>query len=392
MSELDDLLIEVRDSDLTRIGEIDLRDVTDLQLVSRFNNLGQWSLTLPADHEAAVQLRQPGNGIVATLGDDVLLSGPLEGGTRHRGAGDAVGTIELFGVDDNDVLMDEEAFPTPSSVDLEDQTGTAGSGFDQREGLAETLIYGYVGDNIGPTAHVDRQLVVLGTDLARGTTVQGQGRFQSLGELISGLAIAGGKLGFRTRQDDDQRRFEVYAPRDLTKLVRFDLDNDTAEELEYTFKVPALTRAIVGGQGLGALRTLILRTSADSLAAETLWNRRIWRFIDQSSTDDTAGLQQAGDEQLAANGTTTTGLKATPVDTAQTQFAKHYYLGDVVTAVIDDLEVPAIVSEAAIKLTSSGLVVNATLGDPDAAVRDPLLMLLRRSKDQSRRLSRFERS
>lgn len=385
----DELIVEIRDVTLARVGQINLGDINPLAATLRYNNVGSWSVALPARSDAAELLRLPGAGIIVSHAGETLFSGPTVSPTRQRTAADDIWTV--VGVTDEVILADALAWPDPSTADISLQQLAN----DVRTGPAETLLRGYVNDNIGPAAPTSRrgalaQLLTVEADLARGGTVTDSARFVKLGELLARIATVGG-VGFRVLQVDSRLVFRVFIPNDRAALVRIDIDNGTTDELTYGYEPPELTRAIVGGTGEGASRNLLEQSSADSVAAETAWGRRIEEFVDESS-GNTAEMQAAADKRLTAAGATKVSLATKPVDTRLMQFGRDYFLGDRVTVVVDELEVPDVVTEAVITVDPSGLSTRATVGDPAAAQRDPLLRQLAALRRDVRRLSRLERT
>lgn len=385
-----DLILELRDPTLAVRRSVDLNNLLELKLLPRHNQLGAWTAKL-VDSVDADLARQPGWGVVATVDDRVVLSGPVQA-AEHTDKPGEPGTWSLAGFDDMVVVADAVAYPSPGSTDLTAQGGTAGSGYDKRSGTAEAVILGYVGANVGPSAPAARRAtgLTLSTSLGRGGTGSWRARFDPLGELLEGIAKPRG-LGFRVRQVGVGRLFEVYAPVDRSATLQFDTANDTADEVTYSYQAPALTRAIVGGGGAGAARALRERSNAGSLAAEALWGRRVEQFVDERDTTDTGELDQAGDQALADAGLTLVAAKLAPRDTAQTKFGRDYFLGDKVTVVVGDLPVAAVITEVEATWTPAGYAVAATVGDASAATRNPLLAQLRASRAQARRLGRLER-
>ena len=64
--QVDDLVFEVRDRSLNRVGVIVTQDLVGATLVVRFNSTGTWALKLPYDHPLGELLRLPGYGLVVT--------------------------------------------------------------------------------------------------------------------------------------------------------------------------------------------------------------------------------------------------------------------------------------------------------------------------------------
>lgn len=401
------VLLEVRDPGLVRRGQILPDDLLGFTLVRRRRALGAWSVQVDGGSPMGALLRQPGWGLVATLDTgDVFLSGPTQHAEITKSTSGS--SLTVSGYDDNRVLGDLLAWPTPSSSDATVQPGTANSGFDQRSGKAETVMRAYVLANAGQLAPTDRRVALLdvAADQARGGTVTGSARFDVLNDLLDGIAKVGDTsrtfldgvtkvtagLGYRVRQNGNRLLFEVTVPRDVSGLVRFDVDNGTAESLTYSYESPTVTRVIVGGPGTNAARTLVPRWTSDSLAAETLWGRRIEQFADDQSSTTTSELQQTGDQILADGGATKVAVDITPVDTDLVMFGRDYMLGDLVTVVVDDIEVKDVVSEVTISQDDTGgLSVKATVGDVSTVLTNPLLKALAITRDQARRLGRLER-
>lgn len=383
-----EVLLEVRAPDLTRVGMIDPRDIVEFQAVLRYQNLGSWALRLQPNHPMSAWLSTPKAGLIASLDGEVLFSGPVDGGNNFRSREVANGRMVFTGVDDSYILGDALAYPQPSNSNASTQTAA----YDTRTGAAETVMHAYVNANIGPSAPVARRVsdLTMAANLGRGQAVTHKARFEVLGELLETIGKLAG-LGFRVRQNGLTREFEVYQPRDLTAAIRFDIFNDTLVSHEYGWGVHKVSRAIVAGGGEGTARVIVERTTTDSLAAESLWGRRIERFIDQRQTEEVAELQQAGDEALVEDGKTRTGIEIEPVDTYQVQFARDYYLGDKVTVTVDNIEIQDTITEVEITLNRDGFNAKPTLGQLTTISRHSQLRLLSSQHEQARRLSGLER-
>lgn len=385
-----DLIVEVRDANLARVGQLTERDIPGLELVLRFNSVGGWTVTLPTGHPMAEALRQPGAGLIVNGPDGVLISGPTYTAKNTKTAGDTTGEWVISGFDDTVLLGQRVAYPTPDTADLTLQTEP----YDVRTGNAETVMKGYVDANMGPSAPLERQAtgLTVQTDLGRGPVVTGRARFDTLGELLSQLALAA-NLGFDIAQTGENLEFRIYQPVDRSASVRMDVENNRLEKSEYSYSAPEATRVIVAGQGSGAGRAFVERTSAESLAAETAWGRRIEVFKDQRSTGDTAELEQAGDEILADKGKTIEAVSVTPSDGPAMSYPRDWGLGDKVSVVVGDTTISQIVTEVALVVTDDGLKVAATVGDPAVAARDDVeAQVVDKQTSQESRISNLERN
>jgi hypothetical protein len=68
------------------------------------------------------------------------------------------------------------------------------------------------------------------------------------------------------------------------------------------------------------------------------WGRRLVRYLDQRNEDTVAGLWQAADTDLY-EAAITGGMTLYPIEYPGTLFGVDYDLGDIVAAVVDDIEI-----------------------------------------------------
>lgn len=382
-----DLTVEVRDASLTRVGQLLPTDLVGSKFVLRYNAIGTWEVTLPVGHRMADYLVRPGAGLIVSTSDGTVLSGPTTSVTTNQAIDDPEGTYTIRGVDDSVLLKERLAYPTPSTADVTAQT----QAYDVRTGAAETVMKAYVNANLGPSAPAARQVagLTIQTDAGLGSTVTGSARFQTLQELLQGLADVS-NLGFTIEQVDAGLQFQVYAPTDRSAFVRLDLQNGRLRKSEYSYAHPLVTRAIVGGDGDGTARVFLERTSTDSLGSESLWGRRVETFTDSRSTTDVDKLKQAGDEALASDGKTQVSVSISPSDDQTMLFGKDWNLGDKVTCVVGPTELQAVVTEVGILVSSDGVRIGATVGEPNTL--DYETQILTRQANAAFRISKLERT
>ncbi len=356
----DTYTVEVRDINLQRRGLIRPADIIDLAIVPRHNNVGTLTLQLPRKSRLATTLATPGAGIIVTDTNGVVTSGPVTGITRKRSIANPSGLVTFTGIDDNHVLADALAYPTPTTADVSAQAND----YDTRTGPAETIMRAYVNANIGPGAPSARRntRLTLAADEGRGIPLRYPARFDNLGELLNKLATLAG-LGFRVVQIGTSLEFQVYEVTDRTDRVRLSVDSGTLDSEEVRIAPPQVTRAIVAGQGQGADRLFVERTSTDALAAEATWGRRIEVFKDQRNASEVADLEQAGDEELANGAAVTTAIKATPVDATTMRYGRDWGLGDRVGVIVDGQPTASTVTAAIIKVNKDGVRIGAAIGD-----------------------------
>ena len=355
--KLSDITVEVRDKALNRLGVISNNEL-DLELIGEHNNVGSWKLILPLEHHLTEAMRTPGSGLIVTGPNDVLMSGPTLQPELAVTPDDLGGTVTFEGTSDTVILADMLAFPEPTNPDPETQL----EAYDIRSGLAETVLHEYVDANIGPSAPVARRRgIIMGTDLGRGVSVQKSARFLVLGELLSELAGPSG-LGFRIVQRPAGLTFETYEVQDRTAFIRLDARNGTLAGQKVATSAPGLTRVIVAGQGEGVERQLLYFDNAASLQAEADWGRRIERFIDQRQTSDVLELTQAAVEALAEGGDTIISIQAVPVENESMTFGVDWYMGDLVSVVVEDVELSSVVTGYTLLAHDDGFKVGATIG------------------------------
>lgn len=408
--QVEDVVLEVRDRNLVRKGQI-TGPFLNLKAHVRWCGVGQWSLNLPGNHPMVGPLSAPGSGIILSGPVDkvrhlrtadaepwdepvtgVLFSGPTLAPRRARNPRNPDGTFTFVGVTDEVHLTDARAFPDPTNGDPETQALAN----DVQTDTTEALLRHYVGSNVVPglapaerIAGARQFLRLTVADLDRGIVQTKSPRFQNLLELCRELVAIDPTLGFRVVQDDDVLRFEVVDVRDRRATVQFDIENGTIASEEAQRQGASLTRAIVAGQGEGAERTIVQRTTDDATADEALWGRVIEDFIDQRDTDDLVELQQSGDEALA-EGAGGTSVKIVPADEFTMRYGMDWLQGDLVTAVVNGAPADTQATEAVILIAGDGVRVGASLGD--VTDFDPQDALAARVDALDQRVGRIERA
>ena len=388
---VEDLLVEVRDSSLNRVGQITADYLVGATFVPRFNQIGSWTIKLPIGHPLASAITAPGAGIIVTYLGTVLLSGPMTWSQTVQTADNPDGDIEVTGLDDSVLLRDRLAYPTPTTATVTSQT----SAYDVRTGAAEDVIKGYVTANMGADAPAVRKIASLTVEpsYARGSSVKGSARFDVLYELLTALADAsasgGMAIGFEVQQVSNGLVFSVYVPIDRSKTVRLDIANNQLSETIYSLSQPKFTRAIVGGQGDLTARTFLERTSSTSLSAETAWGRRIEQFVDSRDSSDSVALQTAGDSLLATDGKPQISASVRPTDDQSMLFGLDWFLGDTVTVVVGTYELSAVATEMAISVESDGVRLYGTVGEPKLQTYEQ--QILTRQANLATRMNNLER-
>lgn len=377
--------VEVRDRNLNRVGVIRPEDL-DISVEDEHNNLGTWRLSLPVEHPLTAVLRTPGSGIIITGHDDiVLMSGPTITPQYYATKEDPGGMVVINGVTDSIVLADMLSFPDPSNVNPTTQTLS----HDERSGTVESVMHAYVNANIGPGAPAPRRKakLIMGTDRGRGPVIHKKARFPVLGVLLTELADIAG-LGYRVIQRGDQLVFETYEVADRSDVVRLDIDNNTLASAHFQIMPPGVTQVIIAGQGDLVNRQFYAATTSQALEAETMWGRRIERFVDQRQTDNEDEHESKAAAILASEGFTAVAVNAVPADDTTMRFGHDFGMGDTIAAVVDNGEARAVVSGFVMKWDSSGYRLGIKLGKSQSWGRTSDARL----SDVERRIAYLERS
>jgi hypothetical protein len=383
-----ELVVEVRDPDLQRIGQIVPEDLVGATFVSRFNNVGMWELQLPYGHYLGELLRLPGYGIIVTgPSNEIIISGPTISAKLEQTSENVSGDWVIMGADDSLLLSERLLYPTPTSDDLANQVDS----HDIRSGPAETVIKQYLAANTGSVAPLSRRVSNLSiqTDLGRGEVVYAAARFDQMQELFYNLAQVGG-LGYKIEQLGTGLTFSVYEPLDRSSVIRLDLENQQLSKTEYAYGIAKITRAIVGGQGEAEQRKFLEVSTVDSLEAESSWGRRIEVFKDSRNTNEDDDLTQTGLEALVDEGKTVIEMTVSPSDDINMKYGKDWFLGDKVMVVANNIEATAVVTEIGISIQADGVRITSTVGTPVAL--DYESKLLANQSKQEERISSLERA
>lgn len=347
----DEITVEVRDKDLNRI---DVVNPITAMFAPRHLGVGAWELTVPADDRLAAALRAKGSGIVVT-GPWGTFAGPRTGWELKQSSSDPVGTLTVYGEDDNCLIAGHLVYPDPVHA-----ANAQEAGYYTVTENAETLMHQLVNVNLGPSAHTDRKAaledaIVMGTNLARGGNYALNARFSKLSDVLAAIGQAH-HLGYRVTQDDDELVFETYEVQDRSALIRLNVWNGSLSNAEAEETTARITAALVAGQGEGEARTI--RVTRD-LTAEADLGRVIESFRDRRDTDDADILDQAGAEDISDNAGSVT-IKTIPTDAMSMRYGADWREGDLI-AVGDD-EHKETVTGAVIRLTRTSALIAAKIG------------------------------
>lgn len=393
--------IEIRDPFLDRIGLVE--QYTAVQVISRFNGVGSWTLTVPADSREA-DLLQPGCGIIVWI-DGVpqpVMSGPVQS-VMHAWDADqsGAGQIVYTGVSDEACLWSRITLPVPGA-----EVGSQTADRYSATGYASTVLSDLVYVNAGGGARSDRVIPQLDVSSVQfGDSVAVSTRFDVLGTKLQEVAASVG-IGWRLRQGvTDRLLFEPYLPRvHDTGEATFSPAAGTLAAYKYRLSAPTATRVIVGAQGEGRNRWL---GQYDSNATGEWARTRTERFVDRRdipvargsngspvNPDDTsqpadpqalAELDQGAVEALAES-RELGELSVTPIDTPTFRYGVHYDVGDIVTVDIRGNLITDVLREVRLSDGSDGPQVQPVIGTDGATATPGLYREIRRIWNSIRKL------
>lgn len=376
----------ITDRHLNVIGD-PISGWTDLDVTLQFNDVASGGFKAPRTAVTTAQLTA-GNRVVVIRNGTVFCAGPIEAPGPEdwsvEGQASGPGQVEVRFADDLAAVVSRVTYPNPAAPATA-QTSTSRWTATNEAG---DVIRSLVDLNAGPGALTARRVpqLTLGTGAGTGAQITFGTRFEPLGDALRSAAIAGGGLGFRTRQNTGAAQivFDVYAPQDLSGTVRFSPGLGNLRSYRYDPQAPTTTAAIVGGQDVGTSRVVVERVDT---AAEAAWGR-MERFVDRRQVGSTAELDQAGDEELA-RAAETARLSSVTVDTDDQRFGVHYHLGDRVSLELaSGVEVADVVRAVHMQVTpDAGELVTALVGSQDTSSDPRWVRFLR---DVARRIDRLE--
>lgn len=379
--------ILITDKNLVPLGD-PLTSWQSLDIVGRFNEPGSGSFSTPATPAVMAQL-VPGARVLVIRDGVEFISGPIEKPGPYQwsiedGDNAGYGSIAITFAEDDALIAARVSYPDPAAAATA-QTVTA---YYTKTGVnAELVLRDVVNKNAGPGALVARRIpkLALGTLASVGTNVTITSRWEALGDLLRRVALAGGGLGYRTRQVGAQILFEVYQPSDLSRQIRFSRGLGNLRSVTYDPASPVANAIIVGGQGDLTARTI--REVVDT-SSQTGWGR-LEKFLDQTQTDQVAELDAAGADALLSNGESVR-LQTVTVDTPTQRYGVHYGLGDQVSVeYLPGVEQVQVVRSFHLQASpASGEYITVTIGTQESS-NDPAIVRL--GHDLDRRLSRIER-
>lgn len=353
----------------TRQAQVDTYE--SAQVFARINDVSTWELTLPADTPAgALFIADSFARLEVVLDGTLWRSGPV---TNLKRDVDVDGDIlTVTGADDTVWLARRLAHPQPGTAAPPYST----TAYDVHTGNVAAVLAELARVNAGPSAVTARQVPGLSVPVPApaGPTITVNARWQNLLQLMQSTA-----LPHRLMFDVVDLAFRVYAPQD--RGVVFSPGLETLASWTSVAQAAVANKAVVAGGGTDTSR--IIREAIDSNSV-ALWGLAE-TFVDQRQTTDTAQLDKAGAEALAA-GVKPTTVTFVPVDTDAQRFGRDWTLGDTVTVYVGGLTVVDQVREVHVTLDANDATVVPSVGAPSGD-----LALFRSLAGLDRRVRQLER-
>jgi len=195
----------------------------------------------------------------------------------------------------------------------------------------------------------------LESDGGRGGEITAEGNLQNLLEFCVDLALQG-RIGFQVLD----KTLKFYTPQDRTGEIVFSPDLDNLKEFEYEASVPEYNVVVAGS----AIRTDLGRFFDDESNPELVeGDGPVETFLDSRSTP-AYRLKDVAQAQLIKVAEGDLNLHIIPGAQAVDNMDPYddYFLGDLVTAVVDGEVISATVQELGLLVTKDDVHEHATLG------------------------------
>lgn len=366
--------VRILDEDRNQIGDIDIFDKLTLEI--NFNDLGKWMIQ--GDYGKLSSLSWRG-GIEVLRNGSSIFTGPV---IKIKDKYDRRGNqLVISGADDMVYLRNRLVLPVPSGPPYTSQE------FDNRSGVAETIMKEYVDYNVGANAKSERARLTVEADSGRGETVEEFGSFDNLLELLQSIAISGGGLGFRVVD----KEFQVYEVSDVSNTVIFSDDPDEGTILAYDYLIESSKSnyVYVGGDQTdpddNTTRTYFELQDSESI---TKYYDRVEDFIDRRDSSDTDILKQTALEFLDKN-KEKIQLSFVPRDTTGQKIQDDYWVGYKVTFFIKGVEIQEVIRGIRIDVDRGGESIEPVIASEGVSIRN--LSSLFQDPNLKKRIDRLER-
>lgn len=331
----------------------DLPAYTDLDCQPRFNDAGQFSLTVPLDAKSAAV--QEGRLLLFEWRDGQVMTGLIG---QIDDFDDPSPQMEVQGLDALAYLGAALAWRDPAQTLPNQPASTV-----HTSGTAGLVLMNLIAANM--VTRRGNPLVVRTQNI--GSTIHLRPDFDDLLALTVKKATRGG-IGVRVRLDltSGSRAdlvAEPYLPTDRSVRVLFARDLGTMASYRRSRVAPTATRADVKMQvGFRGVQT------PEAITAETLWQLRHEVFADAGNAFDNSDADEVGSQALDGN-SGGVSLLVTASETPGLKAFRDYAPGDKASARLPDgATITDVITSIHVVVDSDGPKVEPTFGDPDAAL------------------------
>lgn len=207
--------------------------------------------------------------------------------------------------------------------------------------------------------------ITIAADTAAGNILSWSGAYKNLLSELQDIAEAGGGDFDLVKTGDTTWDFRWYTGQrgtDRTATVTFALQYGNMKEPTYERdRIGEKTVAVVAGQGEGSERATTVVTGPDFAAAND-----IEIFIDARDVKTTAALTSRGETKLQEY-RSRNEFDFKVIQTAQTAYGLHYFLGDLVHAKYRDIEADVKVQTVTVSYQPQGEeIIDVDMMDPQS--------------------------
>lgn len=323
-----------------------VEDFSTLTFVTRWNDVGAFTLTVPATSTAINYLNAHRAGIVVLADGEIVFSGPIRSRVRINQAGRE--QFQVSGVDDNYWLQARVAHPNPTMDAPNGADHYSPNVYDTRTGICSTVLAEYVDWNLGPSAVPRRRIptLTIAADPVVGDTVTGNGRWQPLLDLLQRKAIESDPtVSFRLIQVGAMLVFSTSLPTDRTNSAVFQIETGTLGDFQYERAAGNANFVFALGAGAEQFRIVAEAEDGDDMGEWGL----VEEVIDQRDIGGIATLRQAAVAEVKQQaGVFRTDLQV--IDTAGLAWLDGYDLGDRVSVIVDGSRLVELVREVQVDL------------------------------------------
>jgi len=257
----------------------------------------------------------------------------------------------------------------------------------EKSDVAETVMKEYVEENCGPGATVANgreydgvlPYFIVDTDGGEGVLWRGTREFANLLDVLKDISNTRGidfaveytgypEFTFKTYVDQlgsDRTKTGLDRSTGLNAYgnvpVSFSIPLGNVQKMKYTKDRRAEINVVyVLGKGERSTRQIVVRTNLDAMV-DSPWNRRE-SSRSGSSQDYTYQLNQLGDEMLEQC-QAVEKLEFEPLQQPSCLYGKHYFLGDRVVAIYDDISMVKRLTGVKVGMASNRHTISLTFSD-----------------------------